>query len=82
MQGVTPLPVKSINSPRSLPGIDFSDHRNYWAVGYPAVMVTDTSFYRNPNYHHKSDTPDTLDYGKMAQVVIAVFEAICTMAEN
>lgn len=76
MSGVTPLPVESINAPRGLPGIDFSDHRNYWAVGYPAIMITDTSFYRNPHYHKKTDTPDTLDYKKMSQVVIAVFEAV------
>ncbi|MFK5924538.1 MAG: M28 family peptidase [Verrucomicrobiota bacterium] len=75
MSGVTPLPVESINAPRGLPGIDFSDHRNYWTYGYPAVMITDTSFYRNPHYHKKTDTPETLDYKKMSQVVIAVFEA-------
>ena len=75
MRGVTPLAVESINAPKSLPGIDFSDHRNYWAYGYPAVMITDTSFYRNPHYHKKTDTPETLDYKKMSQVVIAVFEA-------
>lgn len=79
MRGATPLPVESINAPSSLPGIDFSDHRNYWAVGYPAVMITDTSFYRNANYHKESDTPDTLDYEKMSQVVVGVFEAIRTM---
>ena len=79
MRGVTPLPVESINAPRGLPGIDFSDHRNYWAVGYPAVMITDTSFYRNANYHTKNDTPDTLDYEKMSQVVVAVFEAVKAM---
>lgn len=81
MRGVTPLPVESINAPRGLPGIDFSDHRNYWAVGYPAVMVTDTSFYRNANYHSKKDTPDTLDYERMSQVVVAVFEAVRTLSK-
>ncbi len=79
MRGATPLPVESINAPSTLPGIDFSDHRNYWASGYPAVMITDTSFYRNPNYHKESDTPDTLDYEKMSQVVVAVFEAVRTI---
>jgi hypothetical protein len=73
---------EKLNAPRGLPGIDFSDHRNYWAVGYPAMMVTDTSFYRNPNYHKNTDTPATLDYQRMSQVVVAVFEAVRTMAEN
>jgi hypothetical protein len=64
--------VESINAPRSIPGIDFSDHANYWNAGMPAVMITDTSFYRNPRYHTASDTPDTLDYLRMAQVVEGV----------
>ncbi|MCF6311398.1 MAG: M28 family peptidase [Verrucomicrobiales bacterium] len=75
MRGTTTLAVESINAPKSLPGIDFSDHRNYWAYGYPAVMITDTAFYRNPHYHKKTDTADTLNYKKMSQVIIALFEA-------
>ena len=49
-----------------MPGADYSDHRSFWAVGYPAVMFTDTSFYRNANYHKRSDLPATLNYGYMA----------------
>src|SRR5205085_5033753 len=69
MQGATPLPVYSINAPSLVAGIDFSDHRNYWDEGYDAVMITDTAFYRNANYHKTSDTPDTLDYQRMDMVV-------------
>jgi hypothetical protein len=64
--------VASINAPRSLEGVDFSDHASYWHFDMPAVMITDTSFFRNPNYHEASDTPDTLDYARMAKVVRAV----------
>ena len=70
------LPVCSINAPRFLPGIDFSDHLNYWDMGFDAVMVTDTAFYRNANYHEQSDTADTLDYVRMALVVEQVFGAV------
>ena len=42
-------------------------------------MVTDTAFYRNPNYHQVTDTPDTLDYERMAQVVTGVYVAITTL---
>lgn len=70
------LPVYSINAPASIPGIDYSDHRNYWAHGYNAVMITDTSFYRNFAYHTDKDTLDRLDYKKMAEVVIGVFSYI------
>lgn len=67
------LPVYSINAPAVIPGIDFSDHRNYWAHGYDAVMITDTSFYRNFAYHTEKDTLDRLDYKKMAEVVVGIF---------
>ncbi len=80
MQGSTPLPVKSISGPASIPGIDFSDHRNYWEMGFPALMITDTAFYRNRAYHTPEDTADRLDYEKMAQVVVGVYEAIRRMA--
>lgn len=45
-----------------------SDHRPFWDAGLPAIMWTDTSNFRNPNYHLPSDTPDTLDYSAMADV--------------
>ena len=73
MTGATDLPVFSINAPTSVPGIDFSDHRSYWDEGFPALMVTDTAFYRNPNYHQAGDTYEKLDYRRMAKVVQGVF---------
>lgn len=76
MKGATDLTVYSINAPESIPGVDFSDHRNYWAHGLNAVMITDTAFYRNKAYHKTGDTPDRLDYRRMSKVVVGVFEAI------
>lgn len=76
MSKVSEVPVVSINAPASLPGIDFSDHLNYWHFGFESMMITDTSFYRNKNYHQKTDTPDTLDYPKMAEVVKGITYAI------
>ena len=80
MTGATPLPVYSINAPRSMPGVDFSDHRNYWSRGYSAVMITDTAFYRNPHYHTPNDTEDQLDYQRMAQVVAGTYAAVLAVA--
>ena len=80
MQDATDLDVYSMNAPAWIPGIDFSDHRSYWAQGYPAVMVTDTAFYRNDRYHTPRDTPDTLDYRRMADVVRGVHRAVLTLA--
>ena len=78
MQGSTDLPIFSINAPASLPGIDFSDHRNYWLYDYQAVMITDTAFYRNTAYHKPEDTLDRLDYNRMGQVVLSVFQYLKT----
>jgi Zn-dependent M28 family amino/carboxypeptidase len=80
MRRASPLPVHSLSAPRSLPGVDFSDHRNYWDAGYQAVMITDTAFYRNPSYHTADDTPETLDYERMAMVVQGVYGAVVAEA--
>ncbi len=73
------ITVESINAPNFVKGIDFSDHRNYWTFGIPAVMITDTSFYRNKNYHTESDTHETLDYLKMKEVVDATFLSVLSL---
>ena len=70
------IETKKFTGPKKLTGIDFSDHRSYWAQGWSALMVTDTSFYRNKNYHESTDTMDTLDYNRMADVVNATVFAI------
>jgi hypothetical protein len=59
-------------APASIQGVDFSDHRNYWKYGVRALLITDTAFLRNKNYHSTGDTPETLDYGKMAEASRAV----------
>lgn len=76
----TDLPVEYISTLSIVPGIDFSDHRSFWEFGYRALMVTDTSFYRNANYHEETDTPDTLDYARMAKVVIGLKTAVESLA--
>jgi len=81
MAQASDLPVWSINAPRALPGIDFSDHLNYWDAGYDAVMVSDTAFYRNANYHRATDTAESLDYPRMAEVVAGVRAAVAALAK-
>ena len=81
MRSGSALPVYSINAPAFIPGIDWSDHRYYWEQGYRAVMITDTSFYRNSNYHTELDTPDTLDYERMAMVVQGVCAAVLSSSQ-
>jgi len=72
----TDLPLVTLNAPAIVVGIDFSDHWSFGKFGYPAFMVTDTAFYRNPNYHSPSDLPDTLDYIRMAKVVEGLAAAL------
>ncbi len=57
-------------------GIDLSDHLNYWNLGYSALMITDTSFFRNPNYHKETDTMETLDIVKMTKVITETFKTL------
>ncbi len=70
------LPIKSLHIPLGLEDLmeglshtKRSDHYPFWAKRIPAVMLTDTSEFRNSNYHRMTDTPDTLNYPAMAQVV-------------
>ncbi|MCF6190224.1 MAG: M28 family peptidase [Cocleimonas sp.] len=76
MISATELLVYSINAPTLIQGIDFSDHLNFWHFGYPAVLITDTSFMRNTAYHTKQDTADRLDYMKMAEVVKGLYQVV------
>ena len=80
MSNAAPLPVYSINAPSLIPGVDFSDQLNYWHAGYGAVMITDTAFYRNPNYHTQHDTAEKLDYKRMAMVVEGVYAAVTELS--
>lgn len=72
---VSPIPVETLTSVSFVPGVDLSDHRSFWKMGYPAVMITDTSFYRNPNYHTENDTIDTLDFNTMADLLKGLLQA-------
>lgn len=76
MAKASSLPVRSINAPTWLPGVDFSDHASFWEQEMPALMITDTAFYRNPHYHRQTDLPETLDYRRMAQVIEGLLSVI------
>jgi aminopeptidase-like protein len=70
------IPVETLTTVSFVPGVDFSDHRSFWEMGYPAVMITDTAFYRNPNYHTERDTIDTLDFNKMSDLLKGVIQVV------
>lgn len=70
------IPVVHIALP-FVPGVGLSDNWSFWQEGYPALMITDTAFFRNGNYHRPSDLPETLDYARMAALADGLGNAIC-----
>jgi Zn-dependent M28 family amino/carboxypeptidase len=68
-RGTTKFPSEGGALFASLPGVGWSDQWSFWQAGYPGVMVTDTAPFRYPHYHSTADTPDKLDYDRMARVV-------------
>ena len=73
------IKTKKFVAPKSLHGIDFSDHLNYWKFGISSLMITDTAFYRNKNYHEKTDKMETLNIDKMAQVIDSTLETLINL---
>jgi Zn-dependent M28 family amino/carboxypeptidase len=65
----TEFPSEGLAAPEWVPGVGWSDQWAFWQAGYEAVMVTDTAPFRYPHYHLASDTPDNLDYDRLARVV-------------
>ncbi len=62
------FPSEGVAAPGFIPGVTWSDHWSFRRHGYDAMMITDTAFNRYPHYHLPSDTPDKLDYERMARV--------------
>jgi len=81
MKSGSGIEVQQLTAPSLLPGVDFSDHLYFWKHGYRAVMITDSAFYRNPHYHEATDTIDTLDFDRMAEVVKGVCSAIIALSD-
>ncbi len=79
-RGARSMPLFSICLPEKIQEIRLSDNSSFWDQGYPALMLTDTSFLRNPHYHQPTDTPDTLDYKRMTDVTLGVASALQHLA--
>lgn len=78
----TRFPLFPIALPELIQEIRRSDNSSFWDQGYPALMLTDTSFLRNPHYHQATDTPETLDYGRMVEVTRGVAGAVRWLAKS
>ncbi len=81
MREKSDFPTYGFAGPPDMSGIGFSDHWSFWQAGYPATMVTDTSYYRTPHYHQFSDTPDTLDWDRYPRVVVALRPVVAHYAQ-
>lgn len=67
-RSVSEFPLEHVATFQLVPGVGWSDHLSFWRQGYRALMVTDTALYRYPYYHSARDTPDRLDYPRLALV--------------
>ena len=74
------FPSEGAALPSAVTGVGWSDQWSFWQVGYPAIMVTDTAPFRNPNYHQASDTPETLDYDRLARVASGLVSVVARLA--
>jgi hypothetical protein len=78
------LPLEFLLVPGNGEGMEevrLSDHSTFWDQGFPALMITDTAFLRNPNYHLPSDRMETLDLEFMKKVAIGIYYSIIELAK-
>lgn len=61
-------------------GINWSDHKAFWDNGYPAIMITDTAVFRYPYYHRAHDTPDKVNFQRMARLYSGLHAVVGTLA--
>jgi Zn-dependent M28 family amino/carboxypeptidase len=76
------FPSEGVAAPTFVPGVTWSDHWSFRSHGFPAIMITDTAFNRYPHYHLPSDTPDKLDYERMARVTLGLATMLKELANE
>jgi Zn-dependent M28 family amino/carboxypeptidase len=76
------FPSEGVAAPGFVPGVTWSDHWSFRRHGFPAIMITDTAFYRYPHYHLPSDTPEKLDYERMARVTLGLAAMLRDLANE
>jgi hypothetical protein len=76
----TAFPSEGVAAPGWIRGVAWSDHASFWQAGYPAIMITDTAFFRYRHYHEATDTPDKLDYTSLARVTRGLADVVMELA--
>lgn len=79
-RGSTHFPSEGAALPGWVKGVSWSDHWSFWQTGVPAIMITDTAPFRYPYYHKPGDTPEKLDYDRMARVVVGLKHVVQDLA--
>lgn len=77
----TRFPSEGLAAPEFVRGIGWSDHHSFWKAGYPAIMITDTAFFRYRAYHTREDTPEKLDYERLARVTCGLAPTVMALAK-
>lgn len=77
----TRFPSQGVSAPDQVQGISWSDHWYFARQGFPALMVTDTAKFRYSSYHTARDTPDKVDYDRLARVTAGVARVVSELAE-
>jgi hypothetical protein len=78
----TAFPSEGGAVPGRVEGVGWSDHWSFWRCGYPGVMVTDTAHFRYPHYHRPTDTPDRIDYDRLARVVVGLRDVVIDLCND
>jgi len=78
---ISTFPLVCAALPRGIPGVGLSDHASFWHHGYRAFMITDTAFYRYPYYHTAEDTPEKVDYSRLAVATDALARTFAAIAQ-
>lgn len=76
------FPSEGVAAPAIIPGVTWSDHWSFRRHGYDAIMITDTAFNRYPHYHLPSDTPEKLDYERMARLTLGLASMLRELAKR
>jgi Zn-dependent M28 family amino/carboxypeptidase len=81
-RAASPLPLVGAPAASHLPGVGWSDHWSFWRHGFRALMLTDTAPFRYPHYHQPTDTPDRIDYVRLAFAVEGIAGAVAALADD
>jgi Zn-dependent M28 family amino/carboxypeptidase len=76
------LPSEGLAAPESVSGITASDDIGFRAQGFPAIVVTDTGKLRNDRIGTAADTPEKLDYQRMARLTSGLVHLVKSLGSR